>query len=261
MPRRDSDLERIATALDAAREVLTAFTPGEVAHRVKDGGDPVTEADLALNDVLHRILPQSGEGWLSEETADSAERLDRERVWIVDPLDGTKEFVSGIPEWCVSIALAEAGEAVAGGILIPTRDLKIVGAVESGVTVNGEPTRVRERDSLDGIEVLASRSEVKRGEWERFSSAPFEIRPMGSVAAKMALVAAGLSDVTWTLVPKHEWDVAGGTALVRAAGGDVWRLDGSAPRFNRPKPKLDGLFAASAGLRQPIERYFQAEAI
>jgi myo-inositol-1(or 4)-monophosphatase len=80
---------------------------------------------------------------------------------------------------------------------------------------------------------------------------------MGSVAAKMGLVAAGLSDATWTLVPKHEWDVAGGTALVRAAGGDVWRLDGSSPRFNQPHPKFDGLFAAAAGLREPIERYFE----
>ena len=148
---------------------------------------------------------------------------------------------------------------VAGGIFIPARDLMIVGAVDAGLTVNGKSTRTRDNGSLDGIEVLASRSEIKRGEWERFASAPFKVQPMGSVAAKMGLVAAGLSDATWTLVPKHEWDVAGGTALVRAAGGDVWRLDGSAPRFNLPKPKFDGLFAASAGLREPIEQYFRGE--
>jgi myo-inositol-1(or 4)-monophosphatase len=257
MPSREDDLRRIATALEATREVLAAFTPGEVAHRVKDGGDPVTEADLALNEALHGILPQAGEGWLSEETLDNDDRLKCDRVWIVDPLDGTKEFVSGIPEWCVSIALAESGDAVAGGIFIPARDLMIVGAVDAGLTVNGKPTRTRDKGSLEGVEVLASRSEVKRGEWERFASAPFKVQPMGSVAAKMGLVAAGLSDATWTLVPKHEWDVAGGTALVRAAGGDVWRLDGSAPRFNLPKPKFDGLFAASAGLREPIEQYFR----
>jgi myo-inositol-1(or 4)-monophosphatase len=257
MASREDDLRRISTALEATRDVLAAFTPGEVEHRVKDGGDPVTDADLALNEALHGILPQAGEGWLSEETADSEDRLKRDRVWIVDPLDGTKEFVSGIPEWCVSIALAEGGDAVAGGIFIPARDLMIVGAVDAGLTVNGTPTRTRDNRSLDGIEVLASRSEVKRGEWERFASAPFKVQPMGSVAAKMGLVAAGLTDATWTLVPKHEWDVAGGTALIRAAGGDVWRLDGSAPLFNLPKPKFDGLFAASAGLREAIEQYFQ----
>ena len=257
MSSRDEDLRRIAAALEATRTVLDRFTPGEIEHRVKDGGDPVTEADLALNEVLHQILPQPGEGWLSEETADTDARLDCRRLWVVDPLDGTKEFVSGIPEWCVSIALVEAGQAVAGGILVPARDLAIVGAVDSGVTVNGEPRRVRSKRALDGIEVLASRSEVKRGEWERFEGAPFRVRPMGSVAAKMGLVAAGLADATWTLVPKHEWDVAGGTALVRAAGGEVWRLDGSTPRFNQPRPKFDGLFAAAAGLRKPIERYFE----
>jgi myo-inositol-1(or 4)-monophosphatase len=255
MPRAE-DLERIGEALASAREVLAAFTPGEIEQRKKSGGDPVTEADLAIDDALRRILPRPDEGWLSEETADSTERLGRDRVWIVDPLDGTKEFVSGIPEWCVSVGLVEGHRPVAGGICIPSRDLVVIGAVETGVTVNGRPARGREIDRLEGVEVLASRSEVNRGEWQRFDDAPFDVKPMGSVAYKMALVGAGLADATWTLVPKHEWDVAGGAALVVAAGGEVWRLDGSEPRFNQPKPKFDGLFAASAGLRGAIEEFF-----
>jgi myo-inositol-1(or 4)-monophosphatase len=255
MARRD-DLGRIAEALERAREVLERFTPGEVEHRRKAGGDPVTEADLAINEVLERVLPVEGEGWLSEETADGKERLARERLWVVDPLDGTKEFVHGIPEWCVSVGLVEGQRAVAGGIAIPARGLTILGAVGEGVLVNGEPVRARTRDTLEAAEVLASRSEVGRGEWDRFGSAPFRVRPMGSVACKMGLVAAGQADATWTLVPKHEWDVAAGTALVRAAGGEVWCPDGTAPRFNRPRPRFDGLFAAAAGLRAAIERYF-----
>ncbi|HXV76597.1 MAG TPA: inositol monophosphatase family protein [Candidatus Polarisedimenticolaceae bacterium] len=254
---RGEDLRRIVEALGAACSILAAFTPGEIVQRSKSGGDPVTEADLAIDAALRRILPRTNEGWLSEETIDDPERLDRERVWVVDPLDGTKEFVSGIPEWCVSIGLVENSRPVAGGICIPARGLQVVGAVGSGVEVNGEPPRPRAASGLDGAEVLASRSEVDRGEWRRFAGAPFVVRPMGSVAAKLALVAAGLTDATWTLVPKHEWDVAGGAALVLAAGGDVWRLDGSSPRFNQPKPKFDGLFAAAAGLRDPIERYFR----
>ena len=113
--------------------------------------------------------------------------------------------------------------------------------------------------SHTGARALASRSEVRRGEWTRFEDGPLEVEPTGSVAMKLGLVAAGEADLTFILVPKHEWDVAGGTALVRAAGGDVWRLDGSAPRFNLPQPKFDGLFAASAGLREPIEQYFRGE--
>jgi myo-inositol-1(or 4)-monophosphatase len=251
------DLQRIESALARAEEILRAFTPGEVEHRRKTGGDPVTEADTEVNEALHAELPAAGEGWLSEETVDDASRLERRRVWVVDPLDGTREFVAGIPEWCVSIGLVEDGRPVAGGILIPARELTVLGAVERGVTANGRACRTRELESIEGIEVLASRSEVKRGEWERFGDAPFAVKPTGSVAYKLALVAAGLADATWTLVPKHEWDVAAGCALVRAAGGEAWTLDGAEPRFNRPKPKFSGLLAAPSGLRAPIEDYLR----
>jgi len=249
---RAEDLERIETALANAGVALQAFTPGEIAHRIKDRGDPVTEADHAVNDVLLEVLPRDGEGWLSEETADDAGRLDCRRVWVVDPVDGTREFVDGIPEWCVSVALVEDGAAVAGGILVPSRGLTVVGALETGVRVNGESAAVRPLQRLDGVRVLASRSEVRRGEWNRFEAAPFDVEPMGSVALKLALVAAGLADATWTLVPKHEWDVAGGTALVLAAGGEVRTLQGARPRFNLPRPKLSGLVAAPARLMAPI---------
>jgi myo-inositol-1(or 4)-monophosphatase len=252
---RGDDLTRIGAALGRAGDVLARFTPGEIAHRVKSKGDPVTEADEAVDAALRSTLPQSGEGWLSEETVDDPSRLDCARTWIVDPIDGTKEFVQGIPEWCVSVGLIEGDQPVAGGILIPSRGLTILGSLDTGVTVNGEPARVRDLHYLNGVGVLASRSEVKRGQWERFADAPFTVEPMGSVACKMALVAAGLADATWTLVPKNEWDVAGGTALVRAAGGAVWRPDGEPLRFNQPKTLLPGLIATPAGLERPVRDY------
>ena len=254
---RDEDLRRIAEALQRAKSILADFTAGEVEHRVKSGGDPVTEADTRINDALREYLPRGDEGWLSEETVDDPARLDRERVWIVDPLDGTREFVEGIPEWCVSIGLVEAGRAVAGGICNPTTGHTILGSVEGGVLLNGAPCRTRTADALADREVLASRSEVRRGEWERFGSAPFRVRPMGSVAYKLSLVAAGLADATWTLVPKHEWDVAAGTALVLAAGGAVWIPGGSEPMFNQKSPKLPGLVASPASLERSIRRFLQ----
>jgi myo-inositol-1(or 4)-monophosphatase len=258
--RREDDLERIRLGLERARAVLADFKAGEVAHRVKQGDDPVTEADLKVNQVLLACLPREGEGWLSEETVDDPSRLECDRVWVVDPLDGTREFVQGISEWCISIGLVEQGRAVAGGICNPSIDLTVVGSLETGVTLNGEPCRTRPLETLEGSSILASRSEVKRGEWERFASAPFEVVPMGSVANKMALVAAGRADATWTLVPKHEWDVAAGTALVEAAGGTVWTLDGEAPAFNRRTPRFTGLLAAPTGLRGPIERFLAGAA-
>ena len=230
---RADDLERIGEALRRAADVLARFTPGEIAYRVKSKGDPVTEADEAVDAALRSTLPLPGEGWLSEETADDPSRLDCARTWIVDPLDGTKEFVRGIPEWCVSVGLVEGDQPVAGGILVPSRGLTILGSLDTGVTVNGEPARVRELDGLDGITVLASRSEVKRGRWERFSSAPFAVEPLGSVAYKMGLVAAGLADATWTLVPKNEWDVCAGDCLLREAGGELRNLGGEIMTYNK----------------------------
>src|SRR5271169_2537200 len=200
-------LERIHAAIEASRSVFARFTPGEIDAEYKAGHDPVTEADRALDAVLRKELLREGEGWLSEESVDDPIRLQRSRVWVVDPLDGTREFVQGIPEFCVSIGFVEDGRPVAGGICNPATDETFLGSVESGVTYNGKPAQPSQRTTLDGALVLASRSEVKRGEWKQFENSNITVRPMGSVAYKLALVSAGLSDITFTLTPKNEWDV------------------------------------------------------
>src|SRR5580698_6601161 len=112
-------LARIEAAIEAARTVFARFTPGAIETEYKIGHDPVTEADRAVDAVLRQNLLREGEGWLSEETVDDLSRLDKSRVWVVDPLDGTREFVKGLPEFCVSIGYVENGKAVAGGISNP----------------------------------------------------------------------------------------------------------------------------------------------
>lgn len=247
-------LARIGSALERAASVLSRFTPGAVEVEYKAGHDPVTEADRALDDALRTVLLQDGEGWLSEETADDLTRLNKQTLWVVDPLDGTCEFVQGIPEWCVSIAWVRGGDAVAGGILNPATGETFLGSRNTGVKRNGVPAQVSPRKELPGSLVLGSRSEFKRGEWKQFQDGSLVLRPVGSVAYKLALVAAGLADATWTLVPKHEWDVAAGTALVQAAGGMVRNLDGSPVSFNGRKPWLPGLIAAGRNLYPEISR-------
>jgi myo-inositol-1(or 4)-monophosphatase len=244
-------LERIHAAIHAAREVFARFTPGNIAAEFKLGHDPVTEADRALDSVLRRNLLRAGEGWLSEESADDPSRLACTRVWVVDPLDGTREFVEGIPEFCVSIAMVEGGRPVAGGICNPVTDETFVGALDGGVTYNGARAQVSQRTTLKDSVVLASRTETKRGEWVRFQSAPFTIRPTGSVAYKLARVSAGLADITFTLTPKHEWDVAAGVALVTSAGGFVETLRGPLT-CNREEPLLDGLIACGPFLKDQL---------
>lgn len=253
-------LQRIQSALEAARVVFSRFTPGAIATEYKIGHDPVTEADRAVDAVLRKELLRDDEGWLSEESADDLRRLEKSRVWVVDPLDGTREFVAGIPEFCVSVAMVEDGRPVAGGICNPATNEIFIGSLESGVTYNGKPARPSRRTNLHGGLVLASRSEVKRGEWKQFEAANFKIRPMGSVAYKLALVSAGLADITFTLVPKHEWDVAAGAALVESAGGFVLTLDNLPLRCNNRDPLLSGLLAGGPGLRDELTALLQIPA-
>jgi myo-inositol-1(or 4)-monophosphatase len=245
-------LERIKNALEAAVESISSFIPGAVAAEFKVGDDPITEADRTANRILRQALRRDGEGWLSEESFDDSARLGNERIWVVDPLDGTREFVAGIPEWCISVGFVENGRAVAGGICNPaTREL-FLGAVGQGVTLNGKAVRASKRRGLSEAVVLASRSEVKRGEWDCFRQAPFATRPMGSVAYKLALVAAGLADATWTLAPKNEWDIAAGVALVECAGGFARRIDNSLIRFNQESTRLPGLLACGPYLLEEL---------
>ena len=134
---------------------------------------------------------------------------------------------------------------------IPPRT-SFFGSLDLGVTYNGKPARVSQRTSLEGAVVLASRSETKRGEWKQFQKSALHIRQMGSVAYKLALVSAGLADATFTLTPKHEWDVAGGAALVASGGGFVSTLQKSALQCNNKSPLLSGLLACGPGLRDEL---------
>ncbi len=254
-PTAQPILPRIREALKAAGEIALSFVRGTVAASQKSGGrGPVTEADRAVNRLLRGMLVRDGEGWLSEESADDFERLKKSHVWIVDPIDGTLEFLAGIPEWCISIGWVEHGRAVAGGVYNPLSGEMFLGSIETGATCNAQPVRVTDRTTLAHALVLASRSEVKRGEWDVFQSGPLVVRPAGSIAYKLALVAAGKADATWTLSPKNEWDFAAGVALVESAGGFVRSLEGTPLTFNRKTTLVSGLIAGGEGLRENILR-------
>jgi myo-inositol-1(or 4)-monophosphatase len=247
-------LARIHKALQAATEVAMQYSASTCRVHDNGGRDVITEVDRRVSDILRGHLLESGEGWLSEEDPDDRARLACDVVWVVDPLDGTREFVDGIPEWCISVGLVVGGTAVAGGTSNPATGESFLGALDCGVTYNGHPAQTTTRDALDRAVVLASRQECKRGEWLRFANSGFEIRSTGSVAYKLSLVAAGLADATWTLSPKHEWDVAAGVALIAAAGGCVGSTDNASLRFNRSTTLLPGLVASGKALWQQINQ-------
>jgi myo-inositol-1(or 4)-monophosphatase len=248
----DNDLAKIEHALALARDVVSTFTSGRIKAELKAGGDPVTAADIELDKVLRQTLVSGDDGWLSEETVDDPVRLKKRRVWIVDPLDGTREFVEGIDEWCISVALVVDGKAIAAGICNPATDQLFLGSPQTGVTLNGRPVTTSTRDTLAGVKILASRTEVGKGLWKPFEGQGFTVVPMGSVAYKLALVSAGLADATFTLVPKNEWDIAAGTFLVTAAGGNVVDKQGHTLTFNHPRTLRGGLIAAGAQLFGPL---------
>jgi myo-inositol-1(or 4)-monophosphatase len=250
-------LQRIEEALEEADRAIAPFVSGQIEVQFKSGDDPVTEADRVANQVLYETLVCEGEGWLSEESAENLNRLEKKRVWIVDPLDGTREFTVGIPEWCISIGLVEDGRVIAGGIRNPVTRETFLGSIESGLTYNGKVAQCSGAQSLDAATVLASRSEVKRGEWKEFENQPFTVRPMGSVAYKLALVAAGLADATWTLCPKHEWDVAAGVALIQSAGGFAGKLDETPLIFNNANCLLPNLMAAGPGIAPKMSSFLK----
>src|SRR6202011_407172 len=142
----------------------------------------------------------------------------RRLVWIVDPLEGTKELIKGIPEFVVPIALAEDGVPVLGVSYNPIKRELFWAARGAGCFLDGTPVHVTAAAGLTGAVVLASRSETARGEWHAYQN-QVVVRPIGSVAYKLALVAAGKADATFTATPKSEWDIASGAALLTEAGG------------------------------------------
>lgn len=255
------DRERTVAA-DAARAagaVIRKWYDADYTVTQKSTDSPVTEADTEANHVIHAAINAAfpNDGWLSEETKDSPERLRKQRVWIVDPLDGTKEFIKHIPEFCVCIALVEDGTPILGVSYNPVTDELFTGTRADGVRLNGDPIAVSELADLAAARILASRSEVGRGEWEEFRSC-FTVELTGSVAFKFALIAAGRGDATFSLTPKNEWDVCAGTALVTFAGGRVSDRYGEPLRFNRPDPLLPGIIASNGLLFDPIVALLRA---
>lgn len=245
-------IARIHDALNAAHDVVQQFAPGTFAVKDTGGRDVITQVDREVSDVLRARLLRPNEGWLSEEDTDDLRRLSKQVVWVVDPLDGTREFVDGIPEWCISVGVVVDGTAVAGGVCNPATNEVFLGGLNSGVTYNGRRAQSSQKTDLNGAVVLASRQEYKRGEWAQFEGKAFSIKPTGSVAYKLALVSAGLADATWTLSPKHVWDVAAGVALVTSAGGTVACIRDGRLRFNQTETLLPGLVASSKGIWESV---------
>ncbi len=220
----------------SAGEILKGYFKSE--YKITDKGwfNPVTTADYASNEYIENELRNQypDYGWLSEETTDSADRLTKERVWVVDPLDGTKEFIEGVPQFVVSIALAENGRPVLGVLHNPMTGETFTAAKGLGAQLNGVPTKVSQAATLAEAVIFNSRSETRRGEWQPFVNHFKKLQPIGSVAYKLGLVAANRGDMFATLKPKNEWDICAGHCILEEAGAIMCNVNGDTIGYNEP---------------------------
>ncbi len=252
------ELKVAREAADAAGEIIRGFYRQRFEVWQKSKDQPVTDADLAADKALKTILLGAfpNDGWLSEETADSPERLSLRRLWVVDPIDGTKEFIRGIPEFSISIALVKDGRPIVGVIQNPVTGETFWAARGKGAFQNGRPIRAtRTRKFADAL-IMASHREVRA---RRLMSVKGEVRvkAVGSTAYKIALVAAGRCDLMLSFKPKSEWDIAAGVLIVEEAGGRVADHEGNPYRFNRPDTIRPNLLATNGLLHAAALRFIR----
>ncbi len=245
---------KIATeaAHRAGLEVLRFRREG-VRYGRKDGWELVSEADLVASEILHSALTSAfpNDGWLGEEHADTAERLGRDRVWVVDPIDGTREYLQGIPEYAISVGLVIAGRPALGVVFNPATDEMFT--AECLTAGEREPTE----STGHPIEILVGRSEQLHDELPPLPEGT-ETRGVGSVAYRLALLANGQGNAVLSGYGRAEWDVAAGIALCRAAGLRATGIFGDDMPFNQAEPYVRGLLVAEPGLHARFATFFQA---
>lgn len=228
--------------------------------RTKPDHSPVTTADLEVNRILSEMQQKHfpDDGWLSEESPDDHLRLSKKRLWIIDPIDGTKAFVNRLPEFCISVGLIEDKRPMLGAIFNPSTDELFTAIRGRGLCLNGKS--VTPSPPPDGLPlVTVSPREFRNGRWSGLD-ALVRCRPMLSIAYALSQVAAGRSHATLTIEPENEWDLAAGVLLVEESGGRVADAEGRPFLFNQPSPRFQGVIAVSAGASHKLHPLLQLHA-
>ncbi|HHC29923.1 MAG TPA: 3'(2'),5'-bisphosphate nucleotidase CysQ [Rhodobacterales bacterium] len=254
MPEAD-DLSLLVEAARAAGDISRGYFKRAPKTWEKPGsGGPVTEADLAVNEMLEERLraARPGYGWLSEESPDDPARLEAARAFIIDPLDGTRAFIEGDHGWTHSLAVVDRGQVHAAVIYQPMTDRIYTAAQGHGAHRDGEKITVSSTEALDGATILASRTNFEPWHWKEARVPSITRRFRSSLAYRLGLVGEGRFDAMLNLRPTFEWDVAAGALIVAEAGGRVTDRLGAAPRFNRPDPMLNGIIAAGPRIHAEI---------
>lgn len=218
----------------------------------KDGTSPVSEIDIAVDELLHerlgRVFPAFG--WLSEESVDDSARLGCSEVWIVDPIDGTRGFIAGLPDWAVSVALVVAGRPVSAALFAPAEQRMYLATAGHGATVNGTTLSASDASGFAGARVAGPK---RRIDFLAARAAGIEALPkVSSLALRIARVASGMVDVAFAGPNSHDWDLAAADLIVEEAGGCFTTYTGEKPIYNKAAPVHSALVATGPGRHGPL---------
>ncbi|WP_425050847.1 3'(2'),5'-bisphosphate nucleotidase CysQ [Psychromarinibacter sp. S121] len=250
MPESDADLLSVA-AEEAAKIALRYWRSDQTIRDKGNGAGPVSEGDLAVDTYLRKTLTAARPdyGWLSEETPDNPERLSAKRVFIVDPIDGTRAYIDGQTTWAHSLAVVENGRTIAAVVHLPKLDKTYRAELGGGALLNGKPLAASRRAALDGAEVLASRPVMDAAHWPGgVPNIERHFRP--SLAYRLCLVAEGRFDAMITLRPTWDWDIAAGVLIAAESGALATDAAGAALRFNSQGAQSPGCIVASSAMHK-----------
>jgi myo-inositol-1(or 4)-monophosphatase len=243
------DLSLIVDAALAAGQLAAELREQGLSVELKPGGSPVTNADLAADALLKAELRRGRPeyGWLSEETADDPARMSAKRVFVVDPIDGTRAFLKGEPWWTMCVAVVEDARPVAGVIFAPQLAETFAAISGSGATLNGAAIGAGDAQAIEGCRMVGQPQGFKHKAWPR-PWPEMQILRRNSTAYRMCLVASGAADATVAFAHKHDWDLAAADLIAREAGAFVGDHAGRLFAYNRAHPVQQGLVCCAPAL-------------
>jgi myo-inositol-1(or 4)-monophosphatase len=252
LPERD-----LALLIDAVQQAgpiaMRHWKNSPKAWDKAHGAGPVTEADIAVNDALMtRLRPARPDyGWLSEETADSPARMTRKRVFIIDPIDGTRAFIAGEDTFAICAGIADAGDMIAGVVYLPALKRLYAAQRDGFATLNDQPLQASAVTDPEGARTLTTAPNMRPEFWPGgVPNLKRSFRP--SLAYRICLVAEGRYDAMLSFRATWEWDIAAASLIAQRAGATVTDRAGQALRFNAPHPQADGILAAPPGLHRAL---------
>ena len=258
----NADLSRDAILLanivrDAGRLAFSMWRT-ELKNWTKGASSPVSEADIAVNDLLETALRSATPdyGWLSEESVDDAERLDRRLVWIVDPIDGTRAYLAGREDWCVSVALVEDASPLLAAVFAPASEEFFFAIRGQGATLNGVSVQATTGTAIDFSRVAGPRPLVERLNGAKDDGITHHPR-IGSLALRLCRIADGSLDAAFAGGQSRDWDLAAANLIVQEANANMTALSGEAILYNRRDVTHGGLVAAGRDRHASIVSHFR----